>query len=299
VTVEKIGGRAAVRKVASFSLDKAGGRCVVEEIAGAVKVEKIGGDCLVKGAPEAVVSKAGGDVDILCLTLAGSIAAGGDIHLSLDSVADSASLKAGGDIYLYLPGGAQVNLDIISNNEDIRIKLGDLNLNIEEETYFHTMGEGLPVLKLIAGGDVLVSDEEWTPRASGESFDANEIGIDWDFSDIGDEISRKVEAAVAGSTRFVDIGARMSEKAARKTEAAARKAERRIEKMMRKMNIEDRSQRGDWTPPAPPAPPAWAQPASSGISEEERMAVLQMLQEKKITLEEAERLLDALDSSSE
>jgi hypothetical protein len=65
--------------------------------------------------------------------------------------------------------------------------------------------------------------------------------------------------------------------------------------MMRSMNIEDRGGGQAWPmPPAPPAPPQ-----RSGISEEERMAVLQMLQEKKISLDEAERLLDALDSTSE
>jgi hypothetical protein len=33
----------------------------------------------------------------------------------------------------------------------------------------------------------------------------------------------------------------------------------------------------------------------SGMSEEERLMVLRMLQEKKITVEEAEKLLNALD----
>ena len=41
------------------------------------------------------------------------------------------------------------------------------------------------------------------------------------------------------------------------------------------------------TPPAPPAPP---------VSEEERMMILRMLEQKKISLEEADRLLAALEN---
>jgi hypothetical protein len=198
-----------------------------------------------------------------------------------------------------MPGGTQVNLDIISNNEDIRIKLGDQDVHVEEETYFHSMGENLPTIQIRAGGDVRVSDEEWTPTGAGESFGRNEIGIDWDFTGMEDAVSRTVEAAVSRSQKFADLGARIGEKAARKSEAAARKAERRVEKMMRSMNIEDRQNPEGWSTPQPPTPPAPPEPPRSGISEEERMAVLQMLQEKKISLEEAERLLDALDSYPE
>jgi hypothetical protein len=42
--------------------------------------------------------------------------------------------------------------------------------------------------------------------------------------------------------------------------------------------------------PTPPAPPK-----SEPVAEEERMAILKMLQEKKITAEQAEQLLQALE----
>ena len=46
---------------------------------------------------------------------------------------------------------------------------------------------------------------------------------------------------------------------------------------------------GYGTPPVPPSEP---------VSDEERMAILKMLQEKKITAEEAEQLLSALEGGS-
>jgi hypothetical protein len=298
MVVEKVGGRIAARKLTSFSVDKVGGRCVVEEVSGAVKINKIGGDCFVKSVAEAAVNKVGGDLDLQCITLAGSSTAGGDMRISLDSIADqTATLRAGGDVKLYLPGAPKVNLELNSKSEDIRIHFGDQNLRIDDEKYFHHMGEGLPILTIEAQGDVSISDEVWTPADFDETFDRDEIGIDWDFTGMDDTIARTVERAVEGSTRFADIGARIGEKAARKAEAASRKAEARIEKMMRSMNIEDRSSRPDYSAPQPDAAPV--PPVPSGISEEERIAVLRMLQEKKISLDEAERLLDALESTSE
>ena len=40
-------------------------------------------------------------------------------------------------------------------------------------------------------------------------------------------------------------------------------------------------------------------PASEGVSDDERLAVLRMLEQKKITSQEAERLLAALELKSE
>jgi hypothetical protein len=60
-------------------------------------------------------------------------------------------------------------------------------------------------------------------------------------------------------------------------------------------------------PPVPPVPPAapaaprrsYGEPAAekkTGASEDEKKLILQMLQDKKITAEEADKLLEALES---
>jgi hypothetical protein len=48
--------------------------------------------------------------------------------------------------------------------------------------------------------------------------------------------------------------------------------------------------------PIPPvAPPAPQRPTSEPVTDAERLAILKMLQDKKITLQDAEKLLAALD----
>ena len=78
------------------------------------------------------------------------------------------------------------------------------------------------------------------------------------------------------------------------TEEAGRRAERHAERHARKWRGKVNVGRWNWEigptgvikPPAPPTEP---------VAEEERMAILKMLQEKKITAAQADDLLKALE----
>ena len=56
-----------------------------------------------------------------------------------------------------------------------------------------------------------------------------------------------------------------------------------------------RSRWGVPIPPVPPVPPAPPAPLADPVSEEERLMILRMLEQKKISLAEAETLLSALE----
>jgi len=78
-----------------------------------------------------------------------------------------------------------------------------------------------------------------------------------------------------------------AERAGRRAEEAARRAEERVQATMRRLE----SRRGGI--PTPPAS------AGSRVSRDEKLLILQMLQEQKITAEEAERLMQTLENLSE
>ena len=117
---------------------------------------------------------------------------------------------------------------------------------------------------------------------AGESADefGNFAGLNFDWSGFGERISRQVEQA--------------TRRAAQRAEEAARRAERHAERHARKWNANVKVGRWNWdlnsqnVPPPPPAP-------SEPVAEEERMAILKMLAEKKITAAQAEELLSALE----
>ena len=104
--------------------------------------------------------------------------------------------------------------------------------------------------------------------------------MNFDWSGFGDRISRQVGQATA--------------RAAKRAEEAARRVERHAERQARRWrgNMEtgpwnwESGPRGVPTPPTPPSEP---------VAEEERMAILKMLADKKITAEQAEQLLNALE----
>jgi hypothetical protein len=104
--------------------------------------------------------------------------------------------------------------------------------------------------------------------------------MNFDWSGFGERISRQVQAATA--------------RAAKSAEEATRRAERHAERHARRWGrTPPPGAWGDFGPKGMPTPPGM--PKSEPVAEEERMAILKMLQEKKITAEQAEQLLQALE----
>ena len=122
---------------------------------------------------------------------------------------------------------------------------------------------------LNAGGDVRVSNNA-DAGSSADEF-GNFAGLNFDWSGFGERISQRVEQA--------------AQRTAKRVEEAARRAERHAERQTRRWNM-------DFSPKGVPSPPP---PPSEPVSEDERMAILKMLAEKKITADQAEMLLSALE----
>jgi predicted Holliday junction resolvase-like endonuclease len=93
-------------------------------------------------------------------------------------------------------------------------------------------------------------------------------------------IRQAQEATNRAAARTEDKLRRAQEKLERKLETARRRAERRSR---------GRRSSTDWAAPFP------AEPESEPVSDNERLAILQMLEQKKITVEQAEELLSALE----
>ena len=100
----------------------------------------------------------------------------------------------------------------------------------------------------------------------------------------GDEIAAKVQIQIQNVLRAAETKIAA---ATRRAEDQARAAERRAERQ-----AGFRHGTGPIIPPVPPRPPQPKPPA--GPTDEERMQVLRMLEEGKISVEQAEKLLAAM-----
>ena len=301
--LNKVNGDAAIRGVqGAIQLTEIDGDLSIRN-AGSVSVETIhsdfslrgvGGDLFVKNAEGDIsIREVEGNVNLETvaddLALRGvqgnvNVFIGGDVIVYLEPKSHgSYSINAGDDILLVLP--AKPNVTLSMQGEEIVVDLPGVEDDDGRTTRSLVVGDGSANISLKAGGDVRVTNK----ADAGETADefGNFAGLNFDWSGFGEQISHQVERAVEQATRQAERVARRAEEAGRRAE---RHAERRARKWRGKVNVG----RWDWnigpngviTPPSPPSEP---------VAEEERMAILKMLQEKKITAAQADELLKTLE----
>lgn len=298
VFIAKIGGDASIRGVmGGIELQDVSGDLSMRDV-NSVTIETVHADFSLRGAKGSLsIRKADSDVSIRDV----------DGNVSLDSVSDDLALRdvrgnvtanVGEDVVLYLnpqPG----NVYAVNAGDDILLVMppkanATLTLSADEiDVDWHgveneedatsrviTLGDGSAQITLSAGGDIRVSNRS-DAGDSAEDF-GNFAGMGMDWSGFGDRISRRVEQA--------------TERAQRKIEAANRRVEQKVRDAERRGRGKAVLEVGRWnwnlSSKGVPIPP------KQQVSEEERLAILKMLQEKKISAEDAEKLLAALEGGS-
>jgi len=289
IKINKITGDASLRSLSgSLQLALVKGDLALRNM-GAVKLGEVSGDLVLRhSTADFQVDHVHGDTSIR--ELQGSLQAGnlsGDFHLrelqgslsaqvSGDAVLfltpeDGAeyTLNAGGDILLRLPKNADAELNLSADGE---VQFNLPNLDGDEDPHALILGDASAKMVLSASGDLLVTtqSDEWESLAD---FDIGLPFIGANFPGIPDnlaeQISRKVESATRKAMRKVG-------KAGRKS----RKADRHVRRDERKVKFSSHLPRSE--------------KASEPVSGDERLLILKMLQEKKITADEADKLLSAL-----
>jgi hypothetical protein len=305
--IEKVGGNLSVHKAqGEVSADKVAGSLTVDDV-GAFHCEKVGGSCRVKGvhgdfglekaggsfkgqAIEGLttVAKLGGSFTASDLNMEGVLKVGGSIKLYNCNFKEDLSLHAGGDIEIMI-NELQENLSIEcrSGARDIAIKVRDDDIKIEDYSYNYQIGEDHMKLSLAAGGAIrLIDHQEEVQDVVGDLSDH----FDFEESPLSEMIQERIQSAT------------------RRAEAKIKAAEIRLEQMQDQVS----KRRGfdvdvhvpefgfDFEMPHPftyqqSVPPVTKPVGKKGASDEERLMILKMLQDKKITVDEAETLFQALE----
>lgn len=292
LTVLRVGGDLSLLRVSQVKIARVGGDLMVQQVQGGLALEKTGGDVVGRDLESAVqVDRAGGDITLQNISGPVSAHASGDLEAGFALLGDS-HLRAGGDIGVHLPENANVTLKITSHGHDITLDVGVETESIEERYYEVTLGEGGPVLEMEAGGDVVITDKPWKKEV------LDDFGRD--FAERGMRFDRIITGAIRRGMRGVNAE-QIAEQVARRSEEAARRAEQRLQSSMNRVEWSlGRRSRWDTMPGAPGVPvPPGSEPEAKPVTDEERLMVLRMVQEKKITIEEAEKLLRALEGRGE
>ena len=278
IEIREIDNDLSIRDVGSLSIDTIKADFSLRGAKGNLYVKSVGGDVSVRDVEGNITFDSVAD-DLALRGARGNIKVnvGEDVVVYLEPKAEGAySITAGDDILLVLKPNANVTLSMHGDEIDVDWPGVDKQDDITERVL--VLGDGSAKISLNAGGDIRVTNDAEAGN-SAEDF-GNFAGMNFDWSGFGERISRQVAEATS--------------RAAKRAEEAARRVERHAERQARRWKGNVKVGRWNWEmgPKGVPIPPT---PPSEPVAEEERMAVLKMLAEKKITAEQAEQLLNALE----
>ena len=279
VDLVTIGGDLSIRDAGSVTIGNIGADFSMRNAKGDVHVKNAGGDVSIRDVDGNVTLDSVGD-DLALRGARGDVKVnvGEDVIVYLDPKADGGySIVAGDDILLVLPLDANATLSMQGDKIDIDLPGVDPDEDATERVV--VLGDGSAKISLSAGGDVRVSNREDAGEFAQEF--GNFAGMNFDFSGFGERISRQVERVTARATK--------------RAEEAVRRAERTAERHARRGRVGLEIGRWNWDLKGAPKPPTPPVPPTEPVSDDERMSILKMLAEKKITAEQAEQLLLALE----
>ena len=273
------------------AVDTVGGDASIRDIDGMVAIENVGSDLYVRNVHAAVDVKAGGDVALYLAPLPGQtydITAGDDLILRLSPDTN---------VKLHLTGGSP---------ESIHVDFPGVSLPEDCagcEVLIGQAADGMAEMLLTAGDDLLVTSQADSWDSAADFGVGMRDGSEWTFppfdlpEDLSERINQRVQTAMERAQSHLEAANRHAETAGQrasiKIEAAMRRAEakaRAAEVRSRRGQANIRMGRWNWdlTPHGPVQ-------TSAPVSDEERLSILKMLQEKKISVEEAEKLLAVLE----
>ncbi len=270
-------------KAASIFVRQVNGDASIRGTQGKIEIQDIEGDLSIRDVNSVTIVRLQSD-----FTLRG---AKGNVFIK----------SAGGDVSIRDVDG-DVSLEAVADDLALRDVRGNIHANVAEDVVLYLNPQAGNVYAVNAGDDILLV---MPPKANATlTLNGDEIDIEWKgVKNDEDATSRMITLGDGSAAITLTAGGdiRISNQANAGETAedfgnfagigmdwsgfGERTAQRATERVGRRASAGDSAPRGVPMPPKPP------------ISDEERMAVLKMLQEKKVTAEEAEKLLSALEGS--
>ncbi|MEX1143380.1 MAG: hypothetical protein WEC16_00945 [Anaerolineales bacterium] len=290
VSAERIGGSLTLKNVGATTLKRISGNLTARNVEGDLSVAEVSGNCSLRDIEgEVNAEKVAGNLSLR--NVEGNIEArsNGNADLRLEMPDDSeVRIKAGGNVFCHLESSTDADVILASGAQQIHIYTADNNKVLQTAKHEFTLGEGGAIVEITAGGHIDFRcrdiDEELLP-------DMNFVD---DLTGLADEITGQVTAQMedqmealneklqALGERLKQTGSQAGARAQRRVEAA----QRRLERKLQGRGIRSHGRTVTVTHGGKVAEP---------VSSKERGLILQMVQEKKINVDEAEMLLNTLE----
>ncbi len=241
-------------------------------------------------------------------------------------------INAQGNAHARIPSGSNLALQLECGSGILTLRLPGQPRQLQTKQLDLVLGSGESEMKISARGNLYLAHEDGdeTERGFGYEFGEEFSGISEHFSEqIAQQIETQIETQMEAlsqelnqqmeklsssmgksglsedeieqiltrtrqeseraAERAQERMRRAQEKMEQKLETARRRTEQRAQAAERRSQPRKRSWNFDWAKPQPA-------PEKSAVSDEERLMILRMLEQKKISLDEAEQLLSALEN---
>jgi hypothetical protein len=290
IEINSVGGHLTLRQVKQVQCDSVGGHLKISHIDGDLLVHNVGGSVrggVVSGLLQ--VQNIGSSVKLVDVAITGKMNAGGNIKMKLVALPGDFKANAGSSIKLWVPQGIGYELEAVSGSQKIQMISNHEPTRYATGHQRMTVAGGGPLIQLNAGSSIAVLDAGWEDDLSPEDLGVS-LGNELDALD--DRITQHVQERIR---RAEENARQAAERAERRAREASVRAEERLRAATANLGRDFTPRENAWRPTPPVIPVAPVPPAASKTSESERLLILQLLSEKKISAEEANQLLNALD----
>ena len=338
LSIDTVNGELELRNVCATSIGKVSGNLTAKNVDGDINMDTIVGDVSVRSVQGnfIIAGKISGNLSLSDVGGSAKASANGNIMLRLDPApGHDYEFDCTGNLFCRLSSDASVEISVPKASQ-VMVDLPGIHASAPVQTpYALTLGEGDAKISLSANGNVILDTH--APDWDMEDLDID-MGAEVDVmaDAVSQQISDQVESQVRmmedqlnaqlssltmrlsaarltedQARRIEDRARQASERATERAQERMRRAQARMEQKMaaaqRKMEYKaqamERAERhgrhpiglGVLTFPGSPRPPT---PPGEPVKEEERLMILRMLEQKKITMEEAETLLTALEDQA-
>jgi len=293
IEIGKVLGNISLRHIGEVTIKEVGDEFIVRHGAGPIQVNNIGSDASIQDVVgDIVLGNVGEDLHLRGVSgnLTATVYEDAILYIEPEPGTEI-HVNAGEDILLRLPKDPDVEMNLTCGSDNsIQIELPGVSMEAGSSRLL-TLGSGATKIYLTAGDDILVTHraDEWESRMDFDvDFDMGAMGKG--YRDIPENLAERITHQAEVATRHAELvhekAAVAMRRAERKMEAAARRAKQKI----RRSGWHVQYPTDNWS-----FPQGMGTPIKEPVTDEERLTILRMLQEKKITAEEAEKLLAALE----
>lgn len=329
-----VSGNLSLRSVNDVELGKVNGNLSAKNIDGNLSVTSCQGNVSVRDIKGDLMidTSISGNFTLKEIDGNAEAQARGNVSVDLDPSPESKyEFQAKGNLTCRMPGDASVQVEI-ERGSNISVKIPDVDVPEKISTPYHlVLGEGDARLTIGASGNISL-----VGRPADWDMGDFEVELGEDFEVITESLNEQIAAQIDAQMEMMEeeldhqldslsfsleksaMSAEQAERIAERAREASGRANRRAqekirrsqEKMQRKLDAAqrraetkaraaERAARDRRRRPEPPVRrPMPTKTASDPVSEEERLMILQMLEQGNISLEEAEQLLAALEGKS-